>query len=182
VAFALTIPQRYALSDFYGAAAAASAAELLGPAAPLFALQSYASSAALESLAPAASAFFGGKKARASEAATMYHLEQQVLAAWQLRSWSELRYWAQTYATHLVDRLASLLAFEDRAGPRPEELLRLHALCEFLMGERQAGFASLSDETAQKRGLLRDIVLPILSTQGSLAGWVQRYSIELQAK
>ncbi len=173
---------KYALSDFHGSATAVAAGDLLGPNAPLFALQTYASAAAIDSLAPAASAFFGGKKARSSEAATMYHLEQQVQAAWQLRSWSELRYWAQTYAAHLVDRLASLLAFEDRARPRPEELLRLRALCEFLMGERQAGGGDPPEETAQRRLLLRDIVLPILSTQGSLASWVQRYSIELQAK
>ncbi len=171
---------KYALSDFQGNTNAAAAADLLGANAPLFSMQNYAASAALESLAPAASALFGGKKGRSSEGATMYHLEHQVLAAWQLRSTTEMRYWTQTYATHLVDRLASLMAFEDRGGPRPEELLRLRSLCEFLMGERTAGNAAISPETAQKRALLKDIVLPILSTQQSFASWVQRYSVELK--
>jgi hypothetical protein len=171
--FCVSDPPKHDLSEFQGSSLA-SAQQLLGTAAPPLALvQSIAASVSFDSLTLAASQLLASGR---TADVTLSHLESQVLASGALGSLAELRYWAQLYASQLVRHLAD--AIED-TGARPVERTRLRALCEFLMGER--GGVALAD-AREKRIVLREVVLPILSTNVALTSWVQKYSVELGEK
>lgn len=158
---------KHELSDFQSSMAAAP--ELFGARPPLATVQAMAASANFADLTAAAAQLLGNR----SET-TLAHLESQVLASCHLRSYVELRYWAQQYAAQLVQYLADEI---EEVGPKPVEKTRLRSLCEFLMGSR--GAASVDAEQKQKRAVLKEVVLPILSTNPSLSSWVQKYSFEL---
>lgn len=160
---------KHELSDFQGPSTAAL--ELFGGKAPLANVQAMASSANFGELTAAAAHLLGN---RSSMETTLAHLESQVLASYHLQSFVEMRYWVQQYAAQLVRYLAD--AIEDVGGPKPVEKARLRSLCEFLMGAR--GLA-VDDDAKQRRSLLKEVVLPILSTNASLSSWVQKYNLEL---
>ena len=161
---------KHELSEFQGSSIASP--DLFGPRAPLASVQAMAASANFAELSAAAANLTGSQS---TAEATLSHLESQVLAASQLQSNHEFRYWTQQYAIQLVRLLTE--AIEDAGGPKPVERTRLKSLCEFLMGSRGA----IEDaDVLNKRTVLKDVVLPILSTNPTLKSWVQKYKIELQ--
>ena len=165
-------PQKFAMSDYQSSLPVVDASELLG-SAPLAHIQQYSVNASPNLLSYGAAAFKPG----GGPAATWHHLESQVLAARMLQSLLELQHWAQLYATLLVDRLGGLLPFEDRGRPRSEEMLRLRALLELLMGPRDPVVAP---ETALGRDVLGKVVLPLVATQAQLQPLAARYQQELE--
>ena len=172
--------KKYWESDFASSFPSSTNSELFGKEegkAVLMQIQAFANDASVNGLTTGASHFLlEGGRGNNKLASNYYHLEHQIMSSDLLKSMGELSYWIQTYVTQLVDRLGMSLGMANLAGPKPDELLRLKHLCEWLLGERN----DESLEAKQKRLIFKSYVLPILSTQQALQYLVTKYQTELK--
>jgi len=132
-------------------------------------IQSYGSASSLAGFPFGASGFVNAGKTQHD--ATMYHLEHQIMASIMLESWEEFSTWVQAYASQLIKQLGPLMAFGDGGGPKPDSLLRLGHLCDWLVGDLQ----DHSMWNQQARGVLLKQIIPMLATVESLQTMAMRY-------